>query len=148
MIDAAARGALVAVAIQTLVGCSASRPANSGPLPLDTSRIIAADTEPQNWLTHGREVARGAVVYGQNCLMCHGVAAAGGAIADLRRSARLHDATAWRDVVLNGIASAGMPRFSGDVSEQDIELVRASVARQAAAFYAQEQTAKKAQGGS
>lgn len=45
---------LLALAVFALAGCSASRPALSAPLPLDTNRIAAADKEPQNWLTHGR----------------------------------------------------------------------------------------------
>ena len=70
-------------------------------------------------------------------------AAGGGAIADLRRSARLHDASAWRDVVGKGVPAVGMPSFAGDVTDQDAELVRAYVSKQAAVLYAQEQAAKK-----
>jgi quinohemoprotein ethanol dehydrogenase len=103
----------------------------------------AALRQPPAIGASAKEVERGAAVYGQFCLMCHGVAAGGGAIADLRRSARLHDAATWREVVATGIAAVGMPSFAGDVSDQDAELVRAYVARQAAALYAQESAVKK-----
>jgi PQQ-dependent dehydrogenase (methanol/ethanol family) len=37
-----------------LGGCSTREPTPSSPPALDTRRIIAADSEPHNWLTHGR----------------------------------------------------------------------------------------------
>ena len=105
--------------------------------------VRAVMRQPPAIQASAKEIERGATVYGQFCLMCHGVAAAGGVIADLRRSSRLHDANAWRDVVGKGIPAVGMPSFAGDVTDQDAELVRAYVSKQAAALYAQEQSAKK-----
>jgi mono/diheme cytochrome c family protein len=90
-----------------------------------------------------QDVARGAALYGRFCLMCHGVAAAGGAVADLRRSSRLHDAPAWRQVTVGGITAVGMPSFAGDVSDEEAEWIRAYVAKQAAAAYAAEQSGAK-----
>jgi mono/diheme cytochrome c family protein len=98
--------------------------------------------QPPTIAASAKDVERGAAVYGQFCLMCHGVGAGGGAIADLRRSARLHDAAQWRDVVGRGIPAVGMPSFAGDVTERDFELIRAYVARQAATLYAREQALK------
>lgn len=99
--------------------------------------------QPPTITANAKEMERGAALYGQFCLMCHGVGAGGGAIADLRRSARLHDAAAWREVVGRGTPAVGMPSFAGDVTDQDAELVRVYVSRQAAVLYAQEQAAKK-----
>lgn len=94
-----------------------------------------------------KEVERGAALYGQFCMACHGVAATGGAITDLRRSPRLRDATVWKNIVIGGAtASMGMPRFAEFLSEQDGELIRAYVARQAALAYAEEQAASKTGG--
>ncbi len=90
-----------------------------------------------------QDVARGAALYGRFCLMCHGAAAAGGAVADLRRSSRLHDAPAWRQVTVGGITAVGMPSFAGDVSDEEAEWIRAYVAKQAAASYAAEQSGAK-----
>jgi quinohemoprotein ethanol dehydrogenase len=84
------------------------------------------------------DLARGAALYGRFCIMCHGVAAGGGAVADLRRSAKLHAADAWRQAVVGGITTVGMPSFAGDVSDEEAELIRAYVAKQAAALYAAE----------
>jgi mono/diheme cytochrome c family protein len=80
---------------------------------------------------------RGGRLSGGNCIVCHGVAAVtGGVLPDLRRSARLQDAVAWRRVVVDGeLASLGMPSFGQYVSAEDAELIRAYVARQAAMFY-------------
>jgi mono/diheme cytochrome c family protein len=75
--------------------------------------------------------------------MCHGVAAAGGAVVDLRRSSSLHDAHAWRQVIAGGITTVGMPSFAGDVSDEEADWIRAYVARQAAALYAAEQSESK-----
>jgi mono/diheme cytochrome c family protein len=95
--------------------------------------------EPPKINAPARDVARGAALYGQYCMMCHGFGAVGGAISDIRLSRRLEDAAAWREAVVNGaLAGAGMPRFAGDISESDAEMIRAYVARQAAAAYAQQ----------
>ena len=95
--------------------------------------------EPPTINASAQDVARGATLYGQYCMMCHGFGAVGGAISDIRRSRRLEDAVAWREAVVNGaLSGAGMPRFAGDISDSDAEMIRAYVARQAAAAYAQQ----------
>ena len=114
----------------------------TAPIPRPVVTKAALRQPPEIRVT-GKELERGAAVYGQFCFMCHGIAASGGAVVDLRRTARLHEAAAWRDVVTRGIPALGMPSFDGELSDQDVELVRAYVARQAAVLYAQEQAAKK-----
>ena len=106
-------------------------------------RATAAMTLPPVIRISDQDVHRGAALYGRYCLMCHGVAAGGGAIADLRRSARLHDAAAWRQVLADGITTVGMPSFAGDIPDAEAELIRAYVARQATALYTAEQAATK-----
>ena len=112
------------------------------PPPVPHRATVGIQTPPVIKVSE-QDAQRGAALYGRFCLMCHGVAAAGGAIADLRRSARLHDAAAWRQVVTGGITTVGMPGFAGDVSEEEAELIRAYVARQASALSAAEQAPTK-----
>ena len=90
-----------------------------------------------------QDAQRGAGLYSRFCLMCHGVGAGGGAVVDLRRSSRLHDAAAWRQMIASGITTVGMPSFAGDVSDEEAELIRAYVARQAAILYAADHTTAK-----
>ena len=87
------------------------------------------------------EYAAGARLYGDNCLVCHGIAAVGGGVLpDLRKSGRLQDAALWRAAVVEAaLASKGMPRFERQLSAADAERIRAYVARQAAMAYAEEQ---------
>lgn len=71
------------------------------------------------------ELARGAMLYGERCYMCHGVAAAsGGQIADLRYAApAIYD---MLDAIVRGgvYQQRGMPRF-GFLTETDIAATRA-----------------------
>jgi quinohemoprotein ethanol dehydrogenase len=89
---------------------------------------------------------RAAQLYEHHCAICHGVAGVtGGVLPDLRRSLRLHSADEWRRVVVDGdLAPRGMPRFGRYVPANDAELMRAYVARQAAALYEGEMRAAKA----
>jgi PQQ-dependent dehydrogenase (methanol/ethanol family) len=104
----------------------------------------AAMGEPPTIDATSQDIARGAALYGQFCMVCHGFGAVGGAIADLRRSARLADAAAWREAVVNGaMAGSGMPRFTGDIGDREAEQIRAYVARQAAALHAQQKQAPR-----
>jgi PQQ-dependent dehydrogenase (methanol/ethanol family) len=84
---------------------------------------------------------RGAELYENYCLTCHGIAAiTGGVLPDLRKSGRLHDAALWKAAVVEAqLAAQGMPRFERYVTAADAELIRAYVARQAAIAYAEEQ---------
>jgi PQQ-dependent dehydrogenase (methanol/ethanol family) len=106
------------------LGATGSLPARPAPAAsLEAAPLVKADPA---------EVATGAALFVRFCLQCHGAGATGGVIADLRRSQRLRDSAAWRSVVANGIATAGMPKFAGDVSDQDADAIRAYVASQAA----------------
>ncbi len=111
------------------LGGMAPRPTlNLQKAPVAKPPVIAVSADAYN---------RGGRLYESNCTFCHGVAAVtGGVLPDLRRSARLQDAVAWRRVVVDGeLASLGMPSFGKYVSAEDAELVRAYVARQAAMLY-------------
>ncbi len=82
------------------------------------------------------EIARGALLYGERCYMCHGVAAAsGGQIADLRYAAPetydMLDA-----IVRDGLyQQLGMPRFDF-LSEADVAAIRAYLLSQRQALVA------------
>lgn len=83
---------------------------------------------------------RGAFVYTQFCMACHGYGAiSGGVLPDLRRVSTLHDAQVWRDTVHGGRTANGMPDFTHWVNDADVEAIRAYVAQEAATLYADEQ---------
>ena len=84
---------------------------------------------------------RGAQMYEDYCLTCHGIAAiTGGVLPDLRKSGRLHDAGLWKRAFVGAdLAAQGMPRFERYITAADAELIRAYVARQAAMLYEEEQ---------
>ena len=87
------------------------------------------------------EYQRGAQLYEDYCLGCHGIAAiTGGVLPDLRKSGRLHNGDLWKRAVVGAeLAAQGMPRFERYVTAADAELIRAYVARQAAMLYEEEQ---------
>lgn len=69
--------------------------------------------------------ARGELLYGQNCLACHGYSAAsGGAAPDLRASPMVQDADAFRLIIREGVLKEpGMPPYP-EFSDADIEAIR------------------------
>jgi len=84
---------------------------------------------------------RGAAVYGQFCMVCHGSGAiSGGVLPDLRRAPSLQDANVWAQTVQGARAANGMPDFTEWISNSDAEAVRAYVAREAMQLYAEERT--------
>ena len=87
------------------------------------------------------EYQRGAQLYENYCLFCHGIAViTGGVLPDLRKSGRLHDGDLWKRAVVGAdLAAQGMPRFERYLTAADAELIRAYVARQAAMLYEEEQ---------
>ena len=105
----------------------------------------APTPRPPTLTVTAAEYQQGAGLYGQFCLVCHGLAAiSGGVLPDLRKSGRLQDAALWKDAVLDeAFASRGMPRFSRYVTPQHAELIRAYVAKQAAMLYEEEQATAK-----
>lgn len=74
-------------------------------------------------------VAEGKLRYHTFCSMCHGDSAfSGGVLPDLRYSAALADPAAWQAIVHDGARSAnGMVSFASQMSQADIETIRAYV---------------------
>ncbi|WP_439619726.1 PQQ-dependent dehydrogenase, methanol/ethanol family [Hyphomonas sp.] len=77
-------------------------------------------------------IARGAVAFSRNCMVCHGaLAASSGVLPDLRWSAITGNAEAWKGVVLDGnLAANGMVSFAEFVSPEESEAIRAYVLAQ------------------
>ncbi len=71
------------------------------------------------------QAAKGASLYHQSCVLCHGAnAASGGAAPDLRRSPAVADRATFSSIVRDGIlVSRNMPRF-GELSSADAEAIR------------------------
>jgi PQQ-dependent dehydrogenase (methanol/ethanol family) len=79
-------------------------------------------------------VAQGKQLYRAFCFNCHGFDAVGGngAAPDLRYSAMLGSAAAWRSTVHDGDRAArGMVGFGAEIDEDDVEALRAFVIHQA-----------------
>ena len=78
-------------------------------------------------------VAQGRALYHVRCWMCHGDSVVNhGGVPDLRRSAAIHDADAFGAFVLGGVAeTSGMPNFSKDLTEEQVEAIRAYVIKRA-----------------
>ena len=122
----------------------------TGRLP-NISRVLAFKLDgrarlPEGWLwpeqpvpsvtalaTHTSDVvARGRLLYAENCAGCHGGAAvSGGVLPDLRYSgAHVHER--WQQIVLGGeLASQGMRSFSDRLDTEGAEAIRAFVVHRA-----------------
>jgi mono/diheme cytochrome c family protein len=114
-------------------GGTAERPPINRPTsPLPQPPVVAASAA---------DVARGAALYSQFCAPCHGAGVvSANVIADLRRSRRLHDESAWQQAVTGGVPGMpAMPRFHEFVTPADASAIRSYVARAAAQRYAEEQ---------
>jgi alcohol dehydrogenase (cytochrome c)/quinohemoprotein ethanol dehydrogenase len=74
-------------------------------------------------------IAAGKLYYHTYCTMCHGDSAfSGGVLPDLRHSTALADPRLWQIIVHDGARSAvGMASFGSQLSEADIESIRAYV---------------------
>jgi quinohemoprotein ethanol dehydrogenase len=107
------------------------------PVPSDLTPVPAPPTIDASTAV----VQAGATLYSRFCVGCHGIGAiSGGGLPDLRKSAALQTAEAWRALVLGGErADLGMARFDQDFSPEDIESIRAYVASEAAIAYASAQ---------
>jgi quinohemoprotein ethanol dehydrogenase len=72
-------------------------------------------------------------LYQDICMGCHGLNAVSGLLVpDLRGSGYLWDQAGWNDVVLNGrLKDRGMASFSGNISAEESEKIRAYVIQQA-----------------
>ena len=84
-------------------------------------------------------VAAGHAKFNRYCLVCHGYnAISGGVIPDLRKTAEIADASAFKDVVLGGShQSRGMVSFASVLKDADVEAIRNYVISEANAGYAQ-----------
>ncbi len=78
-------------------------------------------------------VDKGRAHYQQYCAACHGdTAAAGGVVPDLRYSATLGDAGAWKAITLEGaMLRNGMVTFERYLKTDDVEQIRAYVIQRA-----------------
>ncbi|MGH9383631.1 MAG: PQQ-dependent dehydrogenase, methanol/ethanol family [Vicinamibacterales bacterium] len=105
----------------------------SAPKPT-IERVQAASAPPPVIPITAEQYTRGAQLYTQYCVICHGAGViSGGAVPDLRRSPRLQDAAIWSRIVHKGeLKGRGMPGFEDQLTAPDAELIRAYVARQAA----------------
>jgi quinohemoprotein ethanol dehydrogenase len=93
------------------------------PPPLIEGKELAAD------LVASR---RGAALFAEHCIICHGVAAkAGGAAPDLRRAPIVLDAAGFASVLHGGaLRDDGMPQFA-ELPPPDLKALRAYIATQA-----------------
>ena len=75
----------------------------------------------------------GSSLYERNCGGCHGfTVVSGGVLPDLRHSAIITDAAAWRSIVRDGARQdKGMVSFAEVLSEDDAEAIRLFVIRRA-----------------
>ncbi|HQS70699.1 MULTISPECIES: PQQ-dependent dehydrogenase, methanol/ethanol family [unclassified Novosphingobium] len=77
-------------------------------------------------------IAQGANLYGKYCTVCHGDAAIGGLLPDLRHSAMNTDYTAWQTVVHDGaLVDNGMIGWSKYMTKEQIESIRHYVIKRA-----------------
>ena len=96
------------------------------PVPTDAPQRIATGASSQ-------QIAEGRKLYHVNCWMCHGDTAVNrGGVPDLRYSQAITDAQVFRAFVLQGAAEPlGMPNFSQDLNEKQVEAIRAYVVKRA-----------------
>lgn len=89
--------------------------------------------EPPEDLGNEVQIQAGASLYTRNCAICHGIeAGSAGVLPDLRHSAMIADAAAWRSIVREGtLKDKGMVSFAEIVSEEEAEAIRAYVIRRA-----------------
>jgi quinohemoprotein ethanol dehydrogenase len=75
-------------------------------------------------------IARGAAIYGQNCVQCHSNRL--GTFPDLRRSAAIGNAELFSAIVLDGVlAQNGMVSFAAELGQEEAEAARAYIITQA-----------------
>jgi quinohemoprotein ethanol dehydrogenase len=77
--------------------------------------------------------ARGAQVYGERCIVCHGAGVvAGGSTPDLRASAQVAPLAAFTSIVRDGIRAVnGMPQYE-DITDEELVAIQHYVRQQAA----------------
>lgn len=101
--------------------------------------------EPPVTSTNPMQIRRGALLYSQNCIFCHGIGViGGGVIQDLRRSAVLQDAEAWKLTLHGGRLDEGMPNFKAWIGDADAEAIRIYVSDKARQEYQRENAQRPA----
>jgi len=92
--------------------------------------------DPPAEVPDAARVAQGRRHYSNHCLFCH--LPAGGPGPDLRFSAALRDAQAWKAIVHDGaLAKSGMVGWSAVLDPDEVEAIRAYFIAEAQAFAAQ-----------
>jgi alcohol dehydrogenase (cytochrome c)/quinohemoprotein ethanol dehydrogenase len=94
-----------------------------------TPPMVRPPLDPPAATASGEEIAAGAPLYEIYCGNCHGPGVIGvGILPDLRRSAYIADAQAFRSVVLDGALQAkGMASFDLVFEPNDVEGIRAYI---------------------
>jgi alcohol dehydrogenase (cytochrome c)/quinohemoprotein ethanol dehydrogenase len=102
-------------------------------LELPPSPQRPAPVAPPEDLGSEAQILAGSSLYERNCGGCHGfTAVSGGVLPDLRHSAIITDAVAWRSIVRDGARQdRGMVSFAEILSEDDAEAIRMFVIRRA-----------------
>jgi quinohemoprotein ethanol dehydrogenase len=114
-----------------LGGTATLPPLNLERLPMPVPPVVNVSAQT---------VAAGQGLYNVHCAVCHGAGAVtGGVLPDVRRSTVLADQDQWRAVINGAREPLGMPSFSRWISGQEAEAIRAYVAAEAQALYAEEQ---------
>lgn len=105
----------------------------TGKLPATLAKETPLPTIPAMLDVPAETVEKGASVYANNCVSCHGDQAfSSGLIPNLRFSAITTSADAWKTVVLGGaLAARGMPNFGEILDEETAESIRAFVISEA-----------------
>lgn len=113
-------------------------------LPAATAPVFAAANPPKDVFTLA-QVTEGGSIYNSTCFACHGTDAySSGILPDLRRSAVLSDADAWKAIVHDGALKAnGMIGFSRWYTPAQLEAVRAYVGEQSKKLQGREAAAGK-----
>jgi quinohemoprotein ethanol dehydrogenase len=95
------------------------------PMAADTPRVL----QPPPGIGNVAMVTEGKMRYHRFCGTCHGDSAvSGGVLPDLRYSAALGNAELWNQIVRDGALRAnGMVSFSSELSQPEIDAVRAYV---------------------
>ena len=118
------------------IGGKAEMPKTVLPPPRDFNP--PADTKDE------KAVVVGKAIFHTYCSVCHGDSAVStGTLPDLRYSAYINAPGGLKPVVLGGALQAkGMPNFTGEVTEADLELVRTYIVRRAHESIAEAAAAK------
>jgi alcohol dehydrogenase (cytochrome c)/quinohemoprotein ethanol dehydrogenase len=100
------------------------------PAPPPTATAVL---DPPPFTGTAAQVAAGATLYSNKCIVCHGVAAVAGAlVTDIRHSAALNSDKQWQLIVHDGLLKdKGMVGWAGEYTPEQIEAIRQYVIRRA-----------------